>query len=220
VPIRPFVLRLRREDGFMMMELLMAITIMAIALTALVAVFSSGITSMGGSSQRTTATLLADAQMETYRTMVYRDIGVDLDEATVGALDSTYTSDSACANPATGDTCAANGVQNTETEPTGTPTTHVACSTLDTWYPTTWPCVPSRPVSSTSTPASPDGRLYRVDTYAFLAPAITTGSAQRSEYKEVTVVVRDGRRLGTVLARESSDFVCVAAVNPNEPDDC
>jgi len=207
----------------MMIELLMAITVMAIALTALVAVFSSGIVSMGDSTGRTTATLLADAQMETYHAMVYRDIGLDLSAGTVAALDATYTSDSACADPATAQTCAANGVQATETDPTGILPN--ACSTLNGWYPNTLPCVPSRSVTTATTPASPDGRPYRVDTYIYLAPVVTTVGAMRTEYKAVTVVVRDGRHLGSVLARERSDFVCATApapggLDPSAPPDC
>ena len=194
----------------MMVELLMAITIMAIALTALVAVFSSGITSMGDSSERTTATLLADAQMETYDTMLYRDIGLDLSDPTVAGLDSTYTNDAACRNPGTGDTCATSGADGTESGPTGTTLIPDSCSTINNWYPNTLPCVPSRTVTTATTPRTPDGRSYRVDTYIALAPAVTAGTGQRTEYKQVTVVVRDGRRLGTVLARESSDFVCLA----------
>ena len=165
--------RLRRDDGFMMVELLMAITVMAIALTALVAVFSSGITSMGDSTGRTTATLLADAQMGTYQTMVYRDIGLDLGAATVAGLDSNYTSDSACANTATGETCAANGVQATETGPTGIVPN--SCDTLDGWYLNTRPCDPSPLVTATSNPASPYCRSYRVDTYVYLAPGVHDG---------------------------------------------
>ncbi len=210
--------RLRRDDGFLMVELLMAITVMAIALTALVAVFSSGISSMGNSAGRTTATLLADAQMETFRTMAYRDIGLDLSTATVAGLDTTYTSDSACLNPTDGDTCAANGVAATETEPTGIQPN--SCDTLIGWYPNTQPCVPSRSVTATTPAAnpSPDGRPYRIDTYVYLAPTVTTAGAMKTEYKAVTVVVRDGRHLNITLARESSEFVCATAPAPNSLD--
>jgi hypothetical protein len=160
--------------------------------------------------------------METFQTMVYRDIGLDLSTATVAGLDSTYTSDSACANAAAGQTCAANGVQSTETGPTGLVPN--SCATLKTWYPNTFPCVPSRLVNSTTTPASPDNRTYRVDTYVYLAPAVTTAGGMRTEYKAVTVVVRNGQQLSSVLARESSTFVCATApapgFDPTSPPDC
>ena len=214
----PVVPRLRRDDGFMMVELLMAITIMVIALTSLVAVFSSGIISMGGSTEQTTATLLADAQMGTFRTMLYMDVGLDLSDATVAGLDSTYIDDSACANSAASETCAANGVENTLTEPTGL--VPDSCSQIDDWYSDTRPCDPSRVVDSTTAPASPDGRPYRIDTYVVLVPAVTTGSSQQDAYKEVTVVVRNGNKLSSVLARETSDFVCATGEDPADTSSC
>lgn len=210
--------RLRRDDGFMMVELLMAITILVIALTTLVAVFSSGVVGMGQSSAKTTATLLADAQMETYRVMVYRDIGLDLSATTVAGLDSRYTTDSACANAAVGTTCTTDGADGTESEPTGL--VQDSCGTIDGWYPNTDPCVPSRTVTSTSTPSSPDSHPYRVDTYVILIPAVTSGSNFQDAYKRVTVVVRDGNKLSSVLARESSDFACVTGRVPGDTTDC
>jgi type II secretory pathway pseudopilin PulG len=212
----PFVLRLgRQESGFMMVELLMAITVTVVALTALIAVFSQGVVGMRSSTSQTSAVLLADAQMETYRTMVYRDIGLDLSAGTTAALDSTYTGDSACANTATGDTCGTNGADGTETEPTGALPND--CATINGWYSDTDPCTPSRTIASA---ASPDTHPYRVDTYVTLAPAVTSGSSQIDQYKQVTVVVRDGLKVSTVLARESSTFVCANGQVPGDTSDC
>src|ERR1700733_5757975 len=90
------VARIRNERGFMMLELLMAMSVMAIALTALVTVFTVGLFTMRHSSQVTTASALADAQMETYRAMTSRDIGIDTSAGTVSALDSYYKNDVAC----------------------------------------------------------------------------------------------------------------------------
>src|SRR4029077_7793418 len=132
-------------------------------LTSLVAVFSTGILTMRTASRVTTATFLADAQMETYRAMTSRDIGIDLAAGTVSALDSNYKNDAACANSSTSKTCATDGVGTAETGPTGT--TPDTCTSLDTWYSSNLPCTPSRTISSATTPASPDGRSYRIDTY-------------------------------------------------------
>ena len=211
------VAHIRNERGFMMLELLMAMTVMAIALTALVVVFSVGLLTMRHSSQVTTAAALADAQMETYRAMTSRDIGVDLSAGTVSALDSTYKNDAACANPTASPatTCAATGVAATETGPTGT--TPDACSTINTWYPNTSPCAPSRTVSSSTTPASPDSRSYRVDTYIVQVAATATGTLERAT-KQVTVVVRDSSNLARVFARETSVFDCSTGVTPNSTD--
>lgn len=203
------------ERGFLMVELLMAMTVMAIALTALVVVFTVGLLSMRSASQVTTAATLADAQMETFRAMTSRDIGIDLSAGTVSALDSTYKNDAACANTTTSKTCAANGVVATETGPTGA-SPH-SCSTINTWYPNTSPCTPSRTVSSSTTPASPDGRSYRVDTYIIQLAATTSGTIHRAS-KQVTIVVRNGSTLARVLVRETSTFDCSTGVTPGTTD--
>ena len=197
-----------------MVELLMAMTIMAIALTALMIVFTTGLFAMRRANQTTTAALLADAQMETYRAMTSRDIGTDISAGTIAALDSTYTNDAACANSSISKTCAANGVGNTEIGPTGA-TPHT-CTQINTWYPNTLPCTPSRTVTAASTPASPDGHSYRIDTYVIAVAATVSGTLQRAS-KQVTVVVRNGSNLN-VLARESSVFDCSTGVTPNSTD--
>jgi type II secretory pathway pseudopilin PulG len=210
------VARIRNEQGFLMLELLMAITVMSIALTALVVVFSSSLLGMRRASQVTTATLLADAQMETYRAMTYRDIGIDFSAGTVAALDATYKNDPACANASISKTCAANTVPTTETGPTGA-APHT-CATINGWYPNTLPCTPSRTVSGATSPASPDGRSYRVDTYVVQLAAVVAGTFQRTR-KQVTVIVRDSSALGRTYASETSIFDCsTGTVDPNLPD--
>jgi len=199
-----------------MVELLMAMTVMAIALTALVVVFTSGQFAMRSAGQATTAEFLADAQMETYRAMTSRDIGLDLSASTIAALDSNYTDDAACANPSTGTTCAVNGVAGTETGPTGTDFPD-SCTTINTWYSNTYPCDPSRIVDSSSTPASPDGRSYRIDTYIVQLAAVTSGTIETAQ-KEVTVVVRDGTDPSHVFAREASVFDCSTGITPDSTD--
>ena len=203
--------RLREDRGFLMLELLAAITVMTIALTALVTVFSAGMIGMRRASQVTTATFLADAQMETFRAMTGRDIGLDLSVGTVAALDSTYTDDSACANSTISATCALDGVTATESIPTGTIPN--SCATINSWYPNTLPCTPSRTVSV----SSPDAHSYRVDTYVVQLAAKVTGTLAR-ERKQVTVVVRDGSQLTRVLAREISLFDCSSGVTPGSTD--
>jgi type II secretory pathway pseudopilin PulG len=195
----------------MMVELLTAIFVLAVALSAMAAVFMAGILGMRQSGEVSSASAIADRQLETYRAMTTRDIGIDLSTATVTALDSTYTSDTACANSTTSKTCATNGVAATETGPTGAaPDT---CTQINTWYASTLPCTPSRMVSPSSTPASPDTHNYRIDIYAIQLAATST---QRAE-KQVTVVVRDATTLAT-LVRESSVFDCSTGATPNSSD--
>jgi type II secretory pathway pseudopilin PulG len=195
-----------------MIELLAAMFIMTIALSAMVVIFSTGILMTRKASLASTASALADAQMETFRAMAARDIGLDLSAGTVNALDATYKNDTACANATISKTCAANGVASTLIAPTGSsPDT---CATINTWYPNTLPCTPSRTVTSGTTPASPDGRSYRVDTYVVQLAAT---ASQRTQ-KQVTVVVRDGSTLTSVLARESSIFDCSTGIVPGSTD--
>ena len=188
-----------------MMELLMSVFVITLALTALLGVFAAGVFGMRGASRLTTAEFLADAQMETFRGMTSRDIGIDV----TATLDNAYKNDSACANASTSTTCAGSGVSSTETAPTGaTPDT---CTTINGWFPNTLPCTPSRSITSATTPASPDGLSYRIDTYVVQLAATT---ALRTR-KQVTVVVRPAGALSQVFARESSIFDCATAVTPN-----
>ena len=105
--------------------------------------------------------------------------------------------------------------RGTETGPTGASPN--SCATINGWYPNTLPCTPSRTVSSSTTPASPDGRSYRVDTYVTQLAATSTGTLQRTT-KQVTVVVRDSSNLARVLARETSNFDCSTGVTPGSTD--
>jgi type II secretory pathway pseudopilin PulG len=195
-----------------MVELLVAMFVLTVALTALVAVFSTGILRMRNAGRVTTATFLADAQMESYRAMTSKDIGIDTSAGTVAALDSNYKNDTACANSSTSKTCASDGVGTAETGPTGTsPDT---CTNINTWYSSTLPCTPSRTVSSATSPASPDGRSYRIDTYVI---QIAASGSQRTQ-KQVTVVVRDSSNLSGYLVRDSSTFDCSTGVSPVSTD--
>jgi type II secretory pathway pseudopilin PulG len=209
------VARVKDERGFMMVELLMAMTVMSIALTAMIVVFSTSMFATRRAAKVTTAAFLADAQMEAYRAMTSRDIGVDLSAGTVASLDSNYKNDSACANSTTSKTCATNGVAATETGPTGA-APH-SCATINGWYPNTLPCTPSRTVSGATTPASPDGRSYRVDTYIIQLAASGGGTPQRAE-KQVTVVVRESAALTTYLARETTIIDCSTGQTPSSVD--
>lgn len=208
LPIRQEMERLRNEQGFGLVELLIAMTVMNVALLAVVAAFTSGTVEVTRASQITTATTVADAQMEAYRAMTYRDIGLDLSAATVAALPASYTSDVACANSGTSTTCAADGVASTLTGPTGSDD----CTDVNGWYPDTLPCTPSRTISGSG---SPDGRSYRIDTFVALLPEIDsdTTTARRSR-KQVTIVVRD-EELSKVLVRETSVFDCSTGAVPS-----
>ena len=63
--------RLRREEGFGLIELLIAMLVMALGIMAIVAGFSSGIVALSNASRTGTAGTLADRQMEAYRALPY-----------------------------------------------------------------------------------------------------------------------------------------------------
>ena len=68
---------LRRDGGFGLVELLIAMAMLNIGLLAVVAAFSSGIVSINRAGRITTAAVLADGQMELYRALTYNAIKLD-----------------------------------------------------------------------------------------------------------------------------------------------
>ena len=71
------LLRARKQDGFGLIELLMAMTILNIGLLAIVAAFNSGAVAIRRASRISTASALADSQMELYRALTYTSIALD-----------------------------------------------------------------------------------------------------------------------------------------------
>jgi type II secretory pathway pseudopilin PulG len=131
-------LRLRSERGFGLIELLMAMVMLNIGILAIVAAFNSGMVALNRASKISTASALADSQMELYRAITYNSIA--LDSTVLGSVDNTYKCDSAlgasCPNSTAGEV-----------------TTSCAGSPLPN------ECVPSRSVTGA------DHKNYRVDTY-------------------------------------------------------
>jgi Tfp pilus assembly protein PilV len=179
--------RLRCEQGFGLIELLMAMVMLNIGILAIVAAFNTGIITLNRASRISTAASLADAQMELYRALPYASIA--LDATTVGTVDSTYKADTALSS------CS------------GYPST-TSCIVTKTCSgsPVANECNPSRSVLP---PNSPDRKKYRVDTYIILSTASTTPPTPTSgrPVKIVTVVVRDANNLSArPFAREASTF--------------
>jgi prepilin-type N-terminal cleavage/methylation domain-containing protein len=126
---------LRRQEGFGLIELLIAMTVLAVGILALFAMFESGIRSTTRASMVTTAGALADREMENFRAIRYDTIG--LPESLVGAAvtgSPPYGSDPAF-----------------QTDPANRVPV-AACGTSPA-------CVPVKTVPGA------DGRSYRVDTY-------------------------------------------------------
>lgn len=169
--------RLRRESGFGLVELLISMTILSIALLALVAGLNASLLALDRAGATSTAETLADTQMERYRALKY--CSIRLDDASVPASPSPpYTTDAAYSASQVLDTQACAGT--TPTCPAGPPVECMASRTL----------------------TGPDQRRYRVDTYIVYATP-----AGGRPLKVVTVVVRDVRNLaGAPLVRLQSRF--------------
>ncbi len=82
--------RARGQEGFGLIELLIAMTVLSVAIAAQLTVFSAGFTSLHRASRKGTAVMLADKQMEIYRTVAYSCVYL-----TSASGDSTYMADSA-----------------------------------------------------------------------------------------------------------------------------
>jgi prepilin-type N-terminal cleavage/methylation domain-containing protein len=94
--------RARSEAGFGLIEILIAMTVLAIAIGAQLTVFAASFTSLHRASRKGTAVMLADKQMEIYRTVAYSCIYL-----TAATGDSSYTGDSAYSgSQVTGSSCA------------------------------------------------------------------------------------------------------------------
>ena len=176
--------RAQAEDGFGLIELVMAIVVLNIGILAIVASFNSGAVALQRASHISSASALADQQMEGYRALLYSQIGFDTSQ--MSGLDNTYKCDSvlgtSCPNTVTN--CA------TSTCADGTTPT-LTCGSANQ-------CLPSRTATGST---SPDGYSYRIDSYILFA----TQSSGR-QLKQITVVVRDGNTPSKTLARLTSTF--------------
>jgi len=75
--ISRLIRRLRSSSGIMLVELLIAMTFLAVAVGALISVYASSIFSLRHSSIEGNALTLADKQMETFKTLPYASIAID-----------------------------------------------------------------------------------------------------------------------------------------------
>jgi type II secretory pathway pseudopilin PulG len=172
--------RARDESGFGLLELLMAMVMLNIGILAIVAAFSSGNAALARANRVSTASALADKQLESYRGLIYDNIVFTTSDWNAAIADSTYTGDTAYTTNMQAPVAPKALVGTLTNCPTNVPTTS---------------CDPSYTVTG------PDHRAYRVDTYLYYdAPG---GSAQ---LKTVTVVVRPTSGTTSAWARVTSTF--------------
>lgn len=87
---------LREEDGFMLLELIVAVFVLSVALLALMAGYDSAFLSLHKAAQKSSAATLAQNQLELYSALSYSAIGLDTTTlSSVKANDSIYRSDEA-----------------------------------------------------------------------------------------------------------------------------
>ena len=83
----------RDERGFALVEMLIAIVVINVALLAILLSLTSGVASLRRSAEVSTASAVADKQLEQYRALAFTSIY--LDTTSLAATDSTYQGDSA-----------------------------------------------------------------------------------------------------------------------------
>lgn len=192
---------MKSEEGFGLVEVLIAMVVLQVGLLAVIGAFGAGSVALSTASHVNTAAVLADQQMELYRAMPYDAIGLD----TTATTTSTYTADTDVCPSGLTPTCGNTGPRNNDDPSTAswscTATTGTTSVSLYFSANGINPCTPQRTVSTSS---SPDGHSYEVDTYIEWGTLIT---GQRPA-KQVSVVVRDGSNTGRELAKEVTTFDC------------
>jgi type II secretory pathway pseudopilin PulG len=171
--------RAHDETGFGLVELLMAIVLLNVGMLAVLAAFSSGNVALARASRISTASTLANTQMEVYRGLKYEDIVYTTADWNLASADSTYTADTV--------------YQQNMASPPAPKALVASVATCPTTVTTA--CDPSYTMTGA------DSKPYRVDTYLYYDEP--GGGAQ---LKTITIVVRDTANLGKSLARISSTF--------------
>jgi type II secretory pathway pseudopilin PulG len=205
-------LRLRDESGFGLLELLIAMVILNVGLFAIVGAFNGATVAIARAGTVSSATAVADKQMEIYRSLQSCAIWIDATSFPSKDAGSAYQDDTQAYTDlyttlpvAFFDKSAS--VTDQGLLPWATSATSAALNVP--WngdIPTS--CTPTASVTPPSTAtkaiqdiAGPDGAPYHVYTYI-----IITQPSGGTYMKQVTVVVRDPRDASKILARETSLF--------------
>jgi type II secretory pathway pseudopilin PulG len=169
------------QDGFLMVELVVATIVLSIALLGLMAGYDSAFVSIHKANQKSAAAALANAQLELYASLPFAQIGLDetrtdaVGDSTGPSYDSLYATNPILAS----DGSYVNGV----VEPDGTfNDVKWNCGTSD------YNCLPIQ------TRTGSDGHTYRVET--FIRDVVEGTSDISFKVRNVWVIVRDPSQAG------------------------
>jgi Tfp pilus assembly protein PilV len=87
--------RLRSDEGFGLLELLISLTMLNIGILALIAAFNSGGLALQRASQVSTAATVAERQMELYRGLRWSSITLDSGSVSTASANTIYSQDPA-----------------------------------------------------------------------------------------------------------------------------
>jgi type II secretory pathway pseudopilin PulG len=170
--------RVSGDGGFGMVELLIAMTVLAAGILVVFGMFNAATLQIRRAATVSTATAIADGRLEDFRSMKFAAIGLLKDGPDgVANADARYKADAAYRAVSTPEnqTNSAVTITGTSTKPTSMVT-------------------------------GPDRKLYRVDTYVTWQPVSTSSGRTGRNVKLVTVVVRDGNTPSVAWARRESSF--------------
>lgn len=185
----------RDESGFMVIELSVSIVILTIALLAIMAGYDSAFVSLHKANRESTATKLANQQLELYSALTFDSIG--LDHSTTSAVgnsagpdyDALYTTNDLLAGDFVTDPVT--GVVTQLPSGTVNDVVIMGCGSAPN-------CLPIQTVTAS------DGHRYRIETFIRdrpNSPGITWTE------RDVTVLVRDAQAAGEPeLVRLSTAF--------------
>jgi Tfp pilus assembly protein PilV len=162
-----------------LVELLIAMMVLTVGILALVAAYSSGYVALKRATRVSSATLVADAQMERFRALQFSAIQLNTSCGASCTEDSTFTGDSA---------------YSSTTQVTGCATTDSTCLPTQT---KTGPDGKSYRLDTYIEYACVSGTLST-------SPSLTCGSGNPQPVKRITLVVRNSSL--TAPVREQSTF--------------
>jgi type II secretory pathway pseudopilin PulG len=208
-------LRAQEEDGFGLIELMIAMVVLNVGILALVATFQSGALALRQSAAVSSGTAVADKTMEVFRAL--QNKAIYLNAPSGGGADvSGYpngipNSSSTWYSKYQGDTSAYGGVTYYNYSTPSSSPLWVTQATTGSGY-TPIPASSSTnlpsglspdPTKAVQSVTGPDGQPYPVFIYIVMVQPNATSTAW---VKQVTVVVRDPKNSASVLARQTSLF--------------